>query len=64
VVWFSIDRSGKVITGRLQKSCGSAPLDKEAVEVLSRASPFPRPPSDLTALSFNFSLPVRYQIKK
>ena len=64
VVWFSIDRSGKVITGRLQKSCGSTLLDKEAIEVLSRASPFPRPPSDLANLSFNFALPIRFQIKK
>lgn len=64
VVWFSIDRSGKVITGRLDKSCGSTLLDKEAVEVLSRASPFPRPPSDLTSLSFNFRLPIRFQMKK
>ena len=64
VVWFSLDRSGKVITGRLDKSCGSTMLDKEAVEVLSRASPFPRPPSDLTELSFNFALPIRFQMKK
>lgn len=64
VVWFSIDRSGKVITGRLQKSCGHTMLDKEAVEVLSRASPFPRPPLDATDVAFNFSLPIRFQIKK
>jgi protein TonB len=64
VVWFSIDRSGKVITGKLQKSCGHSMLDKEAVAVLSRASPFPRPPSDLTNLEFNFALPIRFQIKK
>jgi protein TonB len=64
VVWFSLDRSGKVIEGRLQRSCGSTQLDKEAIDVLNRASPFPRPPSDLTALSFNFSLPIRFQIKK
>jgi protein TonB len=63
-VWFSIDRSGKVITGRLQKSCGSTMLDKEALEMLNRASPFPRPPTDLASLEFNFSLPVRFQIKK
>ncbi|MCK9909844.1 energy transducer TonB, partial [Microbacteriaceae bacterium K1510] len=64
VVWFSIDRSGKVVTGKLQKSCGSTMLDKEAVEVLSRASPFPRPPSDMTDVSFSFALPIRFQIKK
>ncbi len=53
-----------MITGRLDKSCGSSQLDKEAVEVLTRASPFPRPPSELTDLEFSFSLPIRFQIKK
>jgi outer membrane biosynthesis protein TonB len=39
-------------------------LDQEALDVLGRASPFPRPPTDLADLSFNFALPIRFQIKK
>lgn len=62
-VTFSIDRSGQVINSRLDKSSGSELLDKEAIEVLSRASPFPQPPSDVTGLTFSFSLPYQFRIK-
>jgi len=63
-VSFSIDRSGKVIATHLEKSSGSALLDQEAIEVLSRASPFPQPPSDMAELSFSFSLPIQFRIKR
>lgn len=63
-VWFSIDRSGKVIAGCIQTSSNSANLDKEAVEMLTRASPFPRPPTNVTDPIFNFALPIRFQIKQ
>ncbi len=63
-VSFSIDRSGKVISAHLDKGSGSELLDQEAIEVLNRASPFPRPPSDLTELTFNFSLPIQFRIKR
>jgi len=63
-VSFSIDRSGKVIAAHLDRSSGSELLDKEAVEVLSRASPFPQPPSDTPGLTFNFALPIQFRIKR
>lgn len=63
-VSFSIDRSGKIITTHLDHSSGSDLLDQEAIEVLSRASPFPRPPSDVTDLTFTFSLPIQFRIKR
>lgn len=63
-VSFSIDRSGKVIASQLVGSSGSELLDKEAVEVLTRASPFPRPPSDVTNLTFHFTLPIQFRIKR
>lgn len=62
-VWFSIDRSGKMVAARLEKSCGSTVLDEEAIEMLKRASPFPRPPSDVTDVKINFTIPVRFQMK-
>ncbi len=63
-MWFSIDRTGKIIDGRLENSCGATILDKEAIEMLERASPFPRPPSDMTDIEFAFTIPVRFQMKK
>lgn len=64
MVWFQIDRSGKVIAGELKRSCGSTMLDKEAVEMLNRASPFPKMPSDIRGLSYNFNMPIRFEVKK
>lgn len=62
-VSFSIDRSGKVISVHLDQSSGSALLDQEAIEVLSRASPFPQPPPDVTDVTINFALPIQFRIK-
>jgi protein TonB len=63
-VSFTLDRSGKVISSHLDKSSGSDLLDKEAIEVLSRASPFPPPPSDVPNLTINLTLPIQFRIKR
>lgn len=63
-VSFTIDRSGKVIGARLDKSTGSDLLDQEAIEVLNRASPFPTPPPDVPNVTINLSLPIQFRIKR
>ena len=63
-VSFTIDRSGKVISSSLDKSSGSDLLDKEAIEVLNRASPFPTPPADVPQLTIHLSLPIQFRIKR
>lgn len=64
IVSISIDRSGKVIASRLLASSGSALLDKEAVDVVTRASPLPKPPPDMMDLAYDFSQPIRFRMKK
>ena len=63
-VAFTIDRSGKVIESKLIHSSGSDLLDKEAIEVLERASPFPTPPSDMPNITIKLSLPIQFRIKR
>jgi protein TonB len=63
-VSFKLDRSGKVIDTHLDKSSGSALLDKEAIEVLARASPFPQPPADVADVTISLSLPIQFRIKR
>jgi protein TonB len=63
-VSFTLDRSGKVISVHLDQSSGSTLLDQEAIEVFSRASPFPTPPTDMAELSFSFSQPIQFRIKR
>ena len=48
----------------LTQSSGSDLLDKEAIEVLERASPFPTPPSDVPNITINLSLPIQFRIKR
>lgn len=62
-ITFTIDRSGQVISSHLDKSSGSELLDREAIEVLTRASPFPPPPMDVTNHTFRFSVPIQFHIK-
>jgi protein TonB len=60
---FSIDREGRVLASRVATSSGSSALDKEALELAVRASPFPRPPADLRGDQINLTVPIRFNIK-
>jgi protein TonB len=44
-VTFVIDRSGKLISSALVESTGFAPLDEEALAMIERSRPFPKPPA-------------------
>lgn len=63
-VSFTLDRSGKVISAQLDKGSGYDLLDKEAIEVLNRASPFPAPPSDMPSLTISLTQPIQFRIKR
>jgi protein TonB len=60
---FSIDREGRVVGSRIVTSSGSPALDKEALELAKRASPFPPPPHELAGDQINLSVPIRFNIK-
>lgn len=62
-VSFTIDRQGRVTNTRIMKGSGSALLDNEALEMLSRASPLPTPPEDAASGALNLSLPIQFNIK-
>jgi periplasmic protein TonB len=54
-VSFTIDHEGRLLSSRIVQSSGSAILDDEALEILARAQPLPRPPdqapdADLTII--------------
>jgi periplasmic protein TonB len=60
---FSIDREGRVVGSRIVTSSGSPALDKEALDLAKRASPFPPPPRELAGEQINLSVPIRFNIK-
>jgi protein TonB len=62
VVAFSVDRSGQLISSELRKSTGVPALDREALEWLQRASPFP-PPPDIPGIELYFTQSIKFGVK-
>jgi protein TonB len=60
---FAIDRSGKLLSSRVAHGSGMSELDREAMEMLRRAQPFPPPPPELAGVRFPFNVPVRYTVR-
>jgi TonB family protein len=59
ILTFSLDRQGRLTASRIVRSSGSATLDKEALDTLQRAQPFPSPPTEV-AVPVRLSIPMRY----
>jgi periplasmic protein TonB len=62
-VAFTVDRDGWVRETRLVQSSGSPELDEEALAMLTRAQPLPRPPNRAPADELSFVIPVRFNIR-
>lgn len=62
-VTFTLNRGGSVIASHIARGSGSAELDREALEMLKRAQPFPAPPPGLSDAQFPFTAPMRYYLR-
>jgi protein TonB len=60
VVRFSLNRTGEVIESAVTKSSGSGVLDREALEILRRASPFPPFPEAKPGPQDSYVAPVNF----
>jgi protein TonB len=60
---FTIDREGRVTSSAIAKSSGYAALDEETLATVRRAQPFPTPPAGVGGTTFQFKLPVRFNIR-
>jgi periplasmic protein TonB len=63
MVNFFMDRSGQVLTSQVANSSGFPTLDEQALQMLKRASPLPRPPVSLPGEPLEFNIPIRFRIK-
>ena len=61
-VVFTIDREGKVVASRIVRSSGHAALDQETIATVKRAQPFPAPPTNMPGETFEFRVPIRFDI--
>ena len=60
LVRFELSRSGEVISTKVTKSSGNEILDREALEILRRASPFPAFPAAKPGTQDSFIAPVNF----
>jgi protein TonB len=60
---FVIDREGKVLSSRLERSSGFPDLDREAVALPKRAQPLPKPPADKPGETLELVVPVEFLVR-
>lgn len=59
---FAIDRSGKVLDYKIEKSTGYDTLDREVVAMIQRASPLPPMPAEMTGERLEVVVPVPFTL--
>ncbi|MFT3967243.1 MAG: TonB family protein [Sphingobium sp.] len=57
---FVMDRDGKVLSSRLERSSGFSALDNEAVSLPLRAAPLPKPPDEVKGDTIELVVPVEF----
>jgi protein TonB len=61
---FVMDREGKVLSVRLERSSGFPVLDNEAVALPERAQPLPKPPDDVPGDEIELVVPIEYFLSR
>jgi protein TonB len=60
LVRFALNRTGEVVSTEVTKSSGNAALDREAMDILRRASPFPPFPTAKPGTQDSYIAPVNF----
>lgn len=63
VVELQLDGSGKLISKKITQSSGYEALDKQALEMVEKALPFPTPPEILRNNAFTITVPVPFKLE-
>jgi protein TonB len=51
------------VTSRVVRSSGFAALDQETIDTVRRSQPFPPPLPNMPGQTFDFTVPVRFNIR-
>jgi protein TonB len=62
-VRFSIDREGRLLAVKLERSSGIPTLDDEVVAMVQRAAPLPPFPASMTQAQLELIVPVRFELR-
>ncbi len=60
---FKSDRPGLVVASRVTRTSGFASLDQETIATVQRAQPFPPPPPNMPGDTFEFTVPIKFNIR-
>lgn len=63
-VLFTMTRDGRVLNARIEHSAGSAALDREGLELLTRAEPLPPLPQDQPGDTLRLLVPVQFFMRR
>ena len=61
-VSFTMDRDGKVLSVSLVSSSGTPALDREAMALVQRAVPLPRPPASISGAQITLTVPINFSL--
>jgi protein TonB len=60
---FVLDSDGHVVSSKIVRSSGSAILDKETLDLISRAQPYPVPPNGAGGQDLFLQVPIAYGLR-
>ena len=63
VVAFTLDTDGHVVSSKIVKSSGSDILDRETLDLISRAQPYPVPPNGAGGQDLFLQVPIAYGLR-
>ena len=64
VIKFAIDRAGRLVSAKVEKTSGDADIDNDALAMMRRADPLPVPPSFGTNEQLYFVVPIRFSVAR
>lgn len=63
IVELQLDGNGKLKSKKIIQSSGFESLDKQALEMVEKAAPFPAPPEALRGSNFNIKVPIPFKLE-
>ena len=63
IVELQLDGNGKIKSKKIAQSSGYEVLDKQALEMVEKALPFPIPPETLRSNNFTITVPVPFKLE-
>ena len=64
IVELQLDGNGKLKSKKIIQSSGYDALDKQALEMVEKAAPFPTPPEALRGNSFSIKVPIPFKLEE